>query len=318
MRDSEPPHLGDPRVAAARHNRVMTTLAALSNDLADLAAKNASAIVQVLGARRPASGVIHGEDTIVTTARALGREDGLRVRINDADPIDADLAGWDPATGLAVLRTRDKLKIAAPTIAQAEPTIGQIVLALGRSWSHSVTASAGIVAIVGGPLRTGRHREIPRVIRVTAPMHDGFAGGGVFDANGQLTGIATAAVIRGFGVAIPAAFAWTTATHVLTTGGSRGFVGVAVQPVHLPASQQTDGRERGLLVVGVTAGGPADTAGIIVGDLLLDFNGTPVQSAEDLLDRLSGDQVGKRVHVRTLHGGAHRDVDVVVASRPRG
>jgi len=295
----------------------MTTLAALSNDLADLTAKNASSIVQVLGARRPASGVIHGEDTIITTARALGREDGLRVRIDDAEPIDADLAGWDPATGLAVLRTRDKLKSAAPAIAQAEPRAGQIVLALGRSWSHSLTASAGIVAIVGGPLRTGRRREIPRVIRVTAPMHEGFAGGGVFDADGQLTGIATAAVIRGFGVAIPAAFAWTTAAHVLTTGGARGFVGVAVQPVHLPTPQQTDGRERGLLIIGVTSGGPADAAGIIVGDLLLEFNGKPVQSAEDLLDRLTGDQVGQRVPVRTLHGGVVRDVEIVVASRPR-
>src|SRR6478672_4157639 len=180
----------------------MTTLAALSNELADLSAKNASSIVQVLGARRPASGVIHGEDTIVTNARALGREDGLRVRVNDADPIDADLAGWDPATGLAVLRTRAKLTIAAPSVAQSEPRVGQIVLALGRSWSHALTASAGIVAIVGGPLRTGRRREISRVIRVTAPMHDGFAGGGLFDASGQLIGITTAAVIRGFGVAI--------------------------------------------------------------------------------------------------------------------
>jgi S1-C subfamily serine protease len=192
------------------------------------------------------------------------------------------------------------------------------VLALGRSWSHALTASAGIVAIVGGPLRTGRRREIPRVIRVTAPMHEGFAGGGVFDADGQLTGIATAAVIRGFGVAIPAAIAWTTVTQVLTTGGSRGFVGVAVQPVHLPAAQRTEGRERGLLVVGVTSGGPAEAAGIIVGELMLDFGGTPVQSAEELLDRLTGDQVGQRVHVRTLHGGVVRDVDVLVASRPRG
>ena len=77
-------------------------------------------------------------------------------------------------------------------------------------------------------------------------------------------------------------------TQVLTTGGSRGFVGVAVQPVHLPAAQRTEGRERGLLVVGVTSGGPAEAAGIIVGDLMLDFSGTPVQSAEELLDRLTG------------------------------
>ena len=139
----------------------MTTLAALSNELADLSAKNASSIVQVLGARRPVSGVIHGEDTIVTNARALGREDGLRVRVNDADPIDADLAGWDPATGLAVLRTRAKLTIAAPSVAQSEPRVGQIVLALGRSWSHALTASAGssrLSAVRCGPAGGGKSR----------------------------------------------------------------------------------------------------------------------------------------------------------------
>src|SRR5262249_14350418 len=150
------------------------SLASLSNELADLSAAHAPSIVQVIGARRPASGVIHGVDTIITTARALGREDGLRVRVNDADPIEADLAGWDPATGIAVLRTRTKLEIAAPKIAESEPRVGQIVVALARSWSNALTASAGIVAIVGGPLRTGRRREISRVIRVTAPMHDGF------------------------------------------------------------------------------------------------------------------------------------------------
>ena len=106
-------------------------------------------------------------------------------------------------------------------------------------------------------------------------------------------------------------------TEILTTGGSKGFVGVAVQPVHLPEAHRTGGRERGLLVVGVTPGGPADAAGVIVGDLLLDFAGAPIESAEDLLDRLTGDRVGQRIQLRTLHGGLPRDVEVAVASRPR-
>jgi len=293
------------------------SLTTLSNELADLSAAGASSIVQVLGARRPASGVIHGADTVLTTARALGREDGLRVRVNDADPIDADLAGWDPATGLAVLRTRTTLDVAAPTINESEPRVGQIVLALARSWSNALTASAGIVAVVGGPLRTGRRREIARVIRVTAPMHDGFAGGGLFEASGVLTGITTAAIIRGFGVAIPASIAWAAAHQVLTVGTSRGFVGVAVQPVHLPGAQGSQGQERGLLVVGVTPGSPAESAGVIVGDIVLQFGDKPTESAEDLLDRLTGNLIGQRIPVRTLHGGVPRDVEVAVASRPR-
>jgi serine protease Do len=293
------------------------SLASLSNELADLSAAHAPSIVQVIGARRPASGVIHGADTIITTARALGREDGLRVRVNDADPIEADLAGWDPASAIAVLRSRTKLEIAPPKIAESEPRVGQIVVALARSWSNALTASAGIVAVVGGPLRTGRRREISRVIRVTAPMHDGFAGGGLFDGSGVLAGITTAAVIRGFGVAIPASIAWTAANQVLTVGTSRGFVGVAVQPVQLSAAQRTSGHERGLLVVGVTPGSPAEAAGVIVGDILLQFGDKPTESPEDLLDQLTGSLIGQKIQVRTLHGGLPRDVEVAVASRPR-
>lgn len=298
----------------------MTTssLLSLSNDLVDLSAAKAPAIVQVLGARRPASGVIHGPDTILTTGRAIGREDGVRVKIGDAAAIDAEMVGWDAATGIAVIRTSTKLDIAPPHFSETEPGTGQFVLALARSWSNALTASAGIVAVVGGPLRTGRRRAIARVIRVTAPMHEGFAGGGLFDAAGTLTGVTTAAVIRGFGVAIPASIAVASAHQILTTGGSRGFIGIAVQPVHVPPAHKTDGRERALLIIGVTPGSPAESAGLIVGDILLDFAGTRIESTEDLLDQLTGDRVGQRISVKTLHGGSARDVEVIVASRPRG
>jgi S1-C subfamily serine protease len=296
----------------------MTNLASFSNELAERTAAAARSVVQVIGARRPVSGVVHGPDTIIATARAIGREDGLRVRLPDDIVIDADLAGWDPATGLAVLRTASPLNLPAPTVAEQEPRTGELVLAVARSWSNAPTASAGIVAVVGGPLRTGRRQQIPRVIRVTAPMHDGFAGGGVFDASGGLTGIATAAVIRGFGVAIPAAIAWASASHVLTSGTPRrGFVGLAVQGVDLPASQRPDGREHALLVVGVTSGSPADAAGILVGDVLLDFDGQPTQTPDDLLQLLTDRRIGQTLGARILRGGAARDVQITVAERPR-
>jgi S1-C subfamily serine protease len=295
-----------------------TTLSALSNELGSLAEAGAASVVQVLGARRPASGVVHGPDTIVTTARAIGREDGLRVRLPGGATVDADLIGWDPATGIAVLRARTPLDVPPAAAADTEPRVGEIVLAIARSWSNAVTASAGIVAVVGGPLRTGRRRQIARVIRVTAPMHDGFAGGALFDASGRLTGVATATAIRGFGVVIPASIAWASASQLLATGTPRrGFVGLAVQPVQLPASQRPNGRERALLIVGVTPGSPAEAAGLIVGDLLLEFDGRPTESADDLLDQLTGARVGRSVPARTLRGGAVRDVQITVAERSR-
>ncbi len=297
----------------------MTTLETLSNDLAAVVDTAAPFVAQVLGGRRPASGVVHGADTVVTTVHAIGRENGLKVRVAGHDePLGANLVGWDPATGLAVLRTGSTLGAAGLRTSDREPKPGEFASGVGRSWSNALTASAGIVAVVGGPLKTGRRRHISRVFRITAPMHDGFAGGGVFDASGRLAGVATASVIRGFGVAIPVSIAWAAAAQVLATGTRRrGFVGLAVQRVELPGSQQQAERRHALVVLGVTPSSPADAAGIIVGDLLLEFDGQPVETPEELLDLLATRAPGQTVDVRTLRGGAARAVNMTIAERPK-
>ena len=293
-----------------------STLLSLSNELAQLTASGASAVVQVSGARRPASGVVHGPTTIITTARAIGREDGLRVRLPDNTVVDADLAGWDPSSGIALLKARSPIPLTPPTLPNDEARTGEIALALGRSWSNAITASTGIVAVVGGPLRTGRRRQLERVIRVTAPLHDGFAGGAVLNAAGTLMGIATATHIRGYAVVIPASIAWAAAAKLLASGTPRrGFIGVGVQPVELPPSQRPEGRERALLVVAVTEPSPAAAAGINIGDLVLDAGGKPTASPDDLLDVLSEHGAGATVVLNMLRGGTPRQTSVVIAER---
>jgi S1-C subfamily serine protease len=207
----------------------------------------------------------------------------------------------------------------APVTAATEAArVGHLALAVARSWSNAVTASAGIVSVIGGPLQTGRRRAIDQVIRTTAPMHDGFAGGAFLDTSGRLLGIATATSIRGLAVVIPAAIAWKTASMLLQHGSmKRGYLGLAGQPVALPASQRTpDGREDALLVVGLTEGSPAASAGLLVGDIILDFDAHPVESPEDLLDLLTGDRVGRNVTLRALRGGTTVDLTVAVGERP--
>src|SRR5436309_5571658 len=218
-------------------------LASISNQLADAVGAAAPSIVQVQGRRRPASGLVYANDVVVTTVRALGREDGLHVRRDDGRTLDAELAGWDPTTSLAVLRVAG-LDIRPIAPSASSPRVGHLALAVARSWSNVVTASAGIVSVIGGPLPTGRRRAIDQVIRTTAPIHDGFAGGAFLDTSGGLIGIATAAAIRGLGVVIPAPIAWKTAATVLEHGQlKRGYLGVAEQPVRLPVNQLADGRE---------------------------------------------------------------------------
>src|SRR3954463_16383339 len=139
-------------------------LTSISNAMADAVAAAAPSVVQVHGRRRPASGLVYADGVILTTVRALGREDGLRVRRHDGAVFDAELTGWDAATGIAVLRAEgfgNHAFTPDPTAAR----VGQMAIAIARSWSNNVTASAGIVSVIGGPLATGRRRAIDQVIR---------------------------------------------------------------------------------------------------------------------------------------------------------
>jgi S1-C subfamily serine protease len=248
--------------------------------------------------------------------RARGRDDGLAVRRGDGTVFAAELAGWDPTTTLAVLKVSG---LDAPPVrtAPAVPRVGQLALAVARSWSNVISASAGIVAVIGGPLRTGHRRAIDQVFRTTAPMHDGFAGGAFIDTAGALLGIATSTEIRGTTVVIPASIAWTTVASVLEHGSlKRGYLGVAGQPVVLPESQRSGDRARALLVVAVTDGGPAAQAGVLVGDLILGLDGTDVTSPEDLFDLLLGDRVGREVPLRLVRGGSELQLPVRIGERP--
>lgn len=293
-----------------------STLVDLSHAWADLVERAAPSIVQVNGRRRPASGVIFQPGLVLTTMRATGGEDGLRVRSHDDRTIDATLAGWDPATGLALLEAAG-LEGAAATPTTERIRTGSLVAVIARSWSNAVTASFGNVAVVGGPLRTGRRRTIEQVIRVTAPMHDGFAGAAVVDPSGQVAGIATAATIRGFGLGIPAHIAWQAAADIHRLGRPRrGFLGVAAQPVRLPDRQRGDGEaDAALLVMAVTPDSPADTAGLRVGDLLLAADDRPLQSADELLDLLTAERIGQALVLRVLRGESRQSITVTVGER---
>jgi serine protease DegQ len=289
----------------------------LSTQMADAVAAAAPSVVQVQGRRRPASGLVYADNVVLTTIQALGREDGLHVRRHEGSVLEAELAGWDPTTNLALLRVAG-LDVKAILPATAPARVGHLALALARSWSNSVTASAGIVSVIGGPLPTGRRRAIDQVIRTTAPMHGGFAGGAFLDTTGALLGVTTAATIRGLGVVIPASIAWKAAGTLLEHGRLQpGYLGVAGQPVTLADSQRSaNARSSALLVAGVTDGSPAASAGVLVGDVILAVDGHDIEAPEDLLDLLQAIPVGRTVTLKILRGGALTDLAVTVGARP--
>lgn len=286
----------------------------LSNQLADMVEAVAPSVVQVQGHARPASGLVYGPDLVLTTARAVDREERPRVRRAD-ETLDAELLGVDRTTRVALIRVPG-LNGHALTPG-TPPRVGNIAVAIARSWSNAVTATAGLVSVIGGPLPTGHRRAIQQVIRTSAPMHEGFAGGAFVGVGGELLGLATAASIRGLGVVIPAPIAWTAAAELLREGGlKRGYLGIAAQPIRVPQKQRgVAGTDEALLIVAVKDGTPAADAGLLVGDVLLSLDGQPLAAPDDLLDLLVGDRVGRQISLRVLRGGVPAEVAVTIRER---
>lgn len=286
-----------------------------SNQIADLVERVAPSVVQVEGQGRPATGLVYADEIVVTTARAVGRDEHPRVRRHDGEVLKAEVGGWDPTTRLVVLKAPG-LELPALTAGDL-PRLGEIAVAVARSWSNAVTSTLGLVSVIGGPLPTGRRRAIEQVIRTSAPMHEGFAGGALLAVDGRLLGVTTAASIRGLGVVIPAGIAWTAAGELVRRATlKRGYLGIAAQPARVSDKQrEVAGADGGLLVVEVKPGTPADVAGLFVGDVLLSLDGQPLSFPDELLDLLVGDRVGKSVAARVLRGGVVSDLAVTPAER---
>lgn len=174
------------------------------------------------------------------------------------------------------------------------------------------------IAVVGGPLRTGRASEIERVIRIQHSPHGAMNGGALVDASGRVLGIITSLAIRGTTVVIPASLAFAAATRVTADGGTKqGFLGVSSVPVAIPERQRAGRSESvGLLVNQVSRQSPADAAGLLVGDVIVAFDGEPVHDGEALVTRLRGNRIGKAVPITVLRGAAAVDVSVTVGERP--
>jgi S1-C subfamily serine protease len=293
----------------------MNTWTALSNDIAAAVEAAAPSIVQVHGRRRVAAGIVVAENTVLTTAAI--HEDKAAIRAGNGKTAEGAVLGRLSHMGLTVLRVEGLGLLPLPPADEPKP--GHLAVAVGRTWSGGVMAAFAPIAVVGGPLRTGRSSAIDRVIRIQHEPHGALNGGVLLDTAGRGLGIITSMAIRGTAVVIPASLAWAAATKVSTEGGTRqGFLGVSSMAVPIPERQRA-GRAQtfGLLISQVSPHSPADTAGLMVGDVLVAFDGQPIEQAEELVTRLRGSGIGKPVPMTVLRGSTAVDVSVTVGERPK-
>ena len=294
------------------------SLTDFSNGLTSAVEKGGASTVLVDARKRyPASGIALAEDLVLTADHVVTREDGIKVVTAEGRSLGATIAGRDPGSDLAVLRLSEKVLTPAQTSDAVK--VGQLVLALGRPSDAGIQASWGIVTAINGPTRTFRGGMLDEFLQSETTPYPGFSGGPLINTEGEVLGLNTSGLTRGSSLTIPVKVAWRTGEALAQHGSvKRGYLGVRTQPVEIPeVSRQAIKREQsqGLLVLWLEEGGPAQTSGLLVGDILVAINGQALQDADDLFSALGSDTVGRSIPVDVLRGGRPETVAVMVGER---
>lgn len=296
----------------------MSTLTDFSNSLASAVEKGGAGTVLVDGRKRyPASGIAYAADLVLTADHVVTRDE-IRILAPDGKTVSASVAGRDPGTDLVLLRLSEKI-LQPAAIAKADAKVGQLVLALGRPTPAGMQASWGIVTSISGPVRTARGGLLDEYIQTETVSYPGFSGGPLVNTEGEVLGLNTSGLTHGSALTLPVKFAWRIADALAKHGSvKRGYLGVRTQVVELPeAARKNLKRDQasGLLVAWLESGGPAEKAGILVGDILVAVAGQPVSDPDDLFVALNSDTVGKSVAVEILRGGNLTTINVIAGER---
>ncbi len=288
-----------------------------SNALADATERGAPSVVRVeTGRRRPASGTVWSTDgLILTSAHALEREDGLEIQLESGETRPATLVGADLASDVALLRA-EGADFKTPERAPADSfRRGNLVLALSRP-GRTVRANLGVINALADDWRAPGGGKIERYVQTDVAIEHGFSGGALIDASGRLIGLNSAGILRGTALTLAVSTLERVVSALLTHGRiQRGYLGVSSSPARLPeAAAQNAGQRVGLILTGLQPGGPAETAGFLLGDVLLSLDGQALANIGDLQAALE-DRAGRAAAVKILRAGNVQEVSVTPTAR---
>jgi S1-C subfamily serine protease len=235
----------------------------------------------------------------------------------DGTETPVEVVGTDPLSDLAVVRATGGAPEPAVLGDAAALRVGQLVVAVGNPLGLAGSVTAGVVSGLGRslPTRDGRTaRVVEDVIQTDAALNPGNSGGALADSASRVVGINTAVAGWGLGLAVPVNDTTRRIMATLVRDGRvrRAYLGLVSSPAPLPAPlAERTGRRRGLRVVDVVAGSPADRAGLRPGDLVLDAGRAPVAEAQSLQRLLFAEAVGQPLPVTVYRRGAMVDVIAV-------
>lgn len=257
---------------------------------------------------------------ILTNSHVVHGASKIAVTLMDGRQFQAQLIGDDPDTDLAVIR------ITAPNLVPAELgdsnaiRVGQLVIAIGNPYGFQYTVTAGVVSALGRSLRAQSGRLMDGVIQTDAALNPGNSGGPLVNSHGEVIGVNTAMILPAQGICFATSIdtAKFVAGRLIRDGKiTRSYIGMAGQNVPIPRRIVRFYQlpvETGVLVVSFETNGEvsaAREAGLLAGDLLVEFDGVPIRGIDDLHRLLTDERIGKRVPVTVIRGVQKLTVELV-------
>lgn len=260
------------------------------------------------------------EGYILTNHHVVENAEEIEVTFTDRRQEPATLVGSDEATDVALLQVEADNLTEIPMSDSETLRVGDYVVAIGNPFGIGQTVTTGIVSALGrqtGIIAQGEGYE--NFIQTDASINPGNSGGALVDYNGNLVGINTAIIAPsggnvGIGFAVPINMAMTVVDQLLEYGEvRRGMLGVLIQDVTPEVVEVMELEvERGAVVSRVEAGSAAEEAGLEAGDVIVGLNGTPVEGAGDLRNRIGLMRAGAEVEITFIRDGEEMTVDAVI------
>jgi S1-C subfamily serine protease len=279
--------------------------------------------VVAVHARRwmPTSGIEWKKGVIVTVHHGVQRDEDIKVLLPGGRAVSATLAGRDPSTDIAVLRIEDGSSGAPQLGDSTSLRLGHLVLALGRTRRGDLVASSGIIGGISGEWRSRHGGQIDQHIRLDLALYPGFSGGPLLNARGEVVGINTRGFGHGRAVTVPVATVNRVVEELLEKGHiARPYLGIAIQPVEVPENMRLKlpaETRAGLLVMRAENGGPAEKAGVLLGDVLFELGGKTVEHVDAIQDSLATAKVGDVLRIRVIRAGEIKTVSITLGERAR-
>ena len=261
--------------------------------------------------------IIDQEGYIVTNNHVVENADKIEVILNDEKQFDAKIVGRDPNTDLALIKIKTKQSLPALKFGDSEQLkVGQWVLAIGSPFGLEHTVTAGIVSAKGRVIGSGPYDDF---IQTDASINPGNSGGPLLNMDGEVIGINTAIVAggQGIGFAIPVSLAKGIIDQLKNKGEvTRGWLGVGIQDISKEvAAYYGIEEEKGVLVIEVFPGDPADLAGIKPKDFILSVNGKKVGTSRELTGLIADIGVGETAKIKVWRDGKIEAFKVKIAKR---